>query len=72
MVFGWLYVEKKRQEGRQEGREEGRQEGEAIGRAETNAEWDEWNQRRMQSEANGEAFTEPPPSARNGSSRRQP
>ena len=64
MVFGWLLMEKKRQEGREEGREEGR----TAGRTETNAEWDAWNQRRIQAEANGEPFTEPPPSARNGSS----
>ena len=49
MVFGWLYLEKKRQEGR----------------AERDAEWREWNRRRMEAEANGEPFTEPPPSARN-------
>ena len=60
MVFGWLYVEKKRQEARRESREE------AI--AERDALWDAWNQRRMEAEANGEAFREPPPSARNGSS----
>ena len=52
MVFGWLYMEKKREEGR----------------AEANAAWDEWNRRRMEVEAKGEPFTEPPPSARNGSS----
>ena len=50
MVFGWLYLEKKRQESR----------------AERDAEWDAWNQRRMEAEAKGEPFTEPPPSARNG------
>ena len=60
MVFGWLYSEKKRQEGHEEGREEGR--------AERDAEWDAWNQRRMEADANGEPFTEPPPSQRNGSS----
>jgi predicted transposase YdaD len=59
MVFAALYREKKRREARQEGREEGR--------AETNAAWDEWNQRRIQAEANGEPFAEPPPSAANGS-----
>ena len=64
MVFGWLMLEKKRQEGREQGREEGRE----AGRTETNARWDAWNQRRMQAEANGEPFTEPPPSARSGSS----
>jgi predicted transposase YdaD len=63
MVFAALYREKKRREARQEGREEGREEG----RAETNAAWDEWNQRRIQAEANGEPFAEPPPSASNGS-----
>ena len=56
MVFGWLYMEKKRQEGREE----------AI--AERDALWDAWNRRRMEAEARGEPFTEPPPSARNGSS----
>ena len=53
MVFGWLYLEKKRRESR----------------AETHAEWDAWNQRRMEAEAKGEPFTEPPPSAPNGSTR---
>ena len=57
MVFGWLYWEKKRQEARAEGWVEGR--------AERDAEWGEWNRRRMEAEANGEPFTEPPPSARN-------
>lgn len=52
MVFGWLYMEKKREEGR----------------AEANAAWDEWNRRRVEAEAKGEPFTEPPPSARNDSS----
>ena len=64
MVFGWLFLEKKRQEGREQGLAEGRVEG----RTETNAQWDAWNQRRMQAEANGEQFTEPPPSARKASS----
>jgi hypothetical protein len=45
MVFGWLYVEKKRQEARRE----------------ANALWREWNRRRMEAEANGEPFTESPP-----------
>ncbi len=59
MVFGWLYLEKKRREVRAEGRKE------AI--AERDALWDEWNLRRVEAEANGESFTEPPPSARNDS-----
>ncbi len=68
MVFGWLFMEKKRQEGRERGREEGREEGRQVATAERDAVWDAWNQRRMEAEANGEAFTEPTPSARNGSS----
>ena len=52
MVFGWLYLEKKQREAR----------------AEANAAWEGWNRRRMEAEAKGEPFTEPPPSARNGSS----
>ena len=63
MVFGWLYMEKKRQEGKKEGRAE----GVALGREEANAAWDAWNRRRVEAEAKGEPFTEPPPSIRNGS-----
>lgn len=55
MVFAAMYREKKHEEGREKGREEGI--------AEANAAWDEWNRRRMAAEANGEPFTEPPPSS---------
>lgn len=76
MVFGWLYSERKRQEGRDEGRAEGHEEGRAEGRVEGHqegrveayAEWVAWNRRRMEAEANGESFTEPPPDMANGSS----
>ena len=34
----------------------------AKGRAEANREWQEWNQRRMNAEAEGQPFDEPPPS----------
>ena len=34
------------------------------GRRESDAEWDAWNERRMQAEQRGELFQEPPPSAR--------
>ena len=37
---------------------------EARGRAETNQAWEEWNQRRMDAEANNLPFDEPPPSQR--------
>ena len=36
--------------------------GEASGRAAMHAEWEVWNQRRMDAEAKGEPFNEPPPS----------
>lgn len=60
MVFGWLYMEKNREKSRREGLLEGR--------AEAYAEWTAWNRRRMEAEAKGEPFTEPPPSPSNGSS----
>jgi hypothetical protein len=44
------------------GRTEGRTEGRAEGRAEANRQWQEWNQRRMDAEANNRPFDEPPPS----------
>ena len=37
-------------------------EGEARGRAEANERWEAWNRRRVKAEANGQPFTEPPPS----------
>ena len=36
--------------------------GVAIGEARVSQRWDEWNRRRIDAEARGEAFTEPPPS----------
>ena len=50
-----------RVEGRVEGRAEGRVEGRVKGRAETNAEWGAWNRRRIDAEARGLPFDEPPP-----------
>ena len=46
---------------REEGRVEGRVEGRAEGRAESDAAWREWNCRRMDAEAQGRPFDEPPP-----------
>ena len=48
---------KKERQWKAEGREEGREEG----RAEAYREVAEWNRRRMEAEARGEKFTEPPP-----------
>ena len=47
-------------DGRAQGREEGRSEVRAEVR-ETQQRWEEWNRRRMQAEARGERFEEPPP-----------
>lgn len=45
------------EEGRQEVRREGRREGaQAVQKA-----WEDWNGRRETAQANGEPFTEPPP-----------
>ena len=50
-----------RVEGRDEGRVEGRAEGRVEGRAEAHSIWREWNRRRREAEARGEAFDEPEP-----------
>ena len=39
----------------------GRAEGRVEGRAERDAEWQAWNRRRMEAEAQGHPFNEPPP-----------
>ena len=49
------------QEGRAEGRGEGLDEGLRAGRREMLQRWEDWNRRRMQAEARGERFEEPPP-----------
>ena len=49
-------IEKGRQEGRVEGKHEGRQEERGL--------WEEWNARRMDAEARGEDFLEPPPNGK--------
>ena len=38
-----------------------REEGEAIGREHERQRWEEWNSRRLEAEARGETFAEPPP-----------
>ena len=38
-----------------------REEGEAIGEERANQRWEAWNRRRLEAEAKGEAFPEPPP-----------
>ena len=48
-------------QGKQEGLREGLREGRQEGRQETQQRWEEWNRRRMQAEARGERFEEPPP-----------
>ena len=50
-----------REEGRKEGREERIEEGKAIGEKREHQRWVAWNHRRLEAEAKGETFTEPPP-----------
>ena len=53
MVFAVMF--------RQRIREESREEGIAQGRDEADVAWRQWNQRRLEAEANGEPFDEPLP-----------
>ena len=50
---------------KEEGKAEGKAEGEAEGKAEERQLWIDWNTRRLEAEAKGEKFTEPPPSQQN-------
>ena len=52
-------IEKQRERFREQGREEGREEGKADERRA----WVDWNTRRLEAEARGEPFDEPPPGA---------
>lgn len=72
MVIGALIKRKARIEGIEQGIAQGEERGLAIGeergiargKAEMNAQWRSWLQRKSDAEANGAAFTEPPPDAR--------
>lgn len=50
-------IEKRRAEGREQGQAEGREQGQA----EERLRWTEWNHRRLEAEASGVPFDEPPP-----------
>ena len=60
-VFEKRTFRKGEEKGRAEGREEGRVEGREQGREENQRLWEAWLSRRLQAEARGEPFTEPPP-----------
>ena len=47
--------------GRAEGMAEGRADGVSLGTRRTNSAWRQWNTRRLEFEARGEPFDEPPP-----------
>ena len=51
------FLKRRYEAGLQEGREEGIQ----VGRRENQQRWEEWNRRRLEAEARGERFEEPPP-----------
>ena len=53
--------ERLREEGREEVRRQRREQAIAIGEKQERQRWTAWNQRRMEAEARGEAFDEPPP-----------
>ena len=55
------YLRRRHAEGWEEGLEEGREEGKAEGKAEERRLWTEWNKRRLEAEAEGLTFGEPPP-----------
>ena len=52
-VLAERYLRRRHAEGREEGREEGKAEERRL--------WSEWNNRRMEAEAEGRPFDEPPP-----------
>ena len=62
-----MLVERYLRKGYQAGKAEGLKEGEEKGKAEAWEAWQEWNQRRLNAEAAGDPFTEPPPSLNNHS-----
>ena len=49
------------EQGKAEGKTEGRAEGRAEGIAAAYRQWQAWNARRIEAEAKGEPFDEPPP-----------
>ena len=57
-----------REQGLKQGREQGREQGLKLGEQQANSRWREWNQRRLDAEARGEAFLEPPPDTSNNGS----
>ena len=61
MVLAAFYSRRKRQEAVEKGRTEGKEEGREEGREEANAAWEAWNSRRLEAEAVGRPFNEPPP-----------
>jgi len=62
IMFRYIAYKEKLDRVRAEGKTEGKVEGKAEGKAEVYQEVAAWNARRMEAEARGEKFTEPPPS----------
>ena len=55
------YLEQGKAEGIEQGKAEGIEQGKAEGIAAAYQQWQTWNARRMEAEAKGEPFDEPPP-----------
>lgn len=65
VLFGGILrrrEERRVEEAENRGRSQGIAEGIAEGLAQANEKWQEWNRRRLEAEADGRPFTEPPPS----------
>ena len=62
IMFRYIAYKEKLDRVRAEGKVEGKAEGKVEGKVEVYQEVAAWNARRMEAEARGEKFTEPPPS----------
>ena len=60
-LIGGKVIERRISEWKNAGRAEGVDEGVVKGRAEKDAEWSDWNNRRLEAERDGVPFDEPPP-----------
>ena len=57
MVLAAIWSERRERKAREEGRVEGQQRGQQL----SQAQWEDWNRRRLEAEAEGKPFDEPPP-----------
>ena len=71
VIFGGIVeryqnrLKQREAEGEARGEARGEAKGEARGEARANERWEAWNRRRLEAEANGQPFDDPPPSGQN-------